>query len=173
MPKNMLRSIGLSLLALNVALAQTQSAWINPGMIACELNCLNDGYCTFVEGTTEALVRTIQSGHLIEKCVCKPGFTGLACEQTVEQCSLPERTCQNGVPCSENDLGEWSCDCSKADELSEFAGYQCRKPATEYCTGDHNVYAALSFCTNGGRCVSDFLAADVAPGDATLDTTSV
>ncbi len=138
--------------------------------VSCDLQCTNGGYCALIEGTSEALAHEVQSGHLIQKCVCRPGFTGVACEMVVEECSLPERTClSSGAPCTQNDLGEWGCDCSLADSLSLFAGYQCRKPITEYCSGKYDPDAVLSFCTNGGRCVGDFLAAQVAPGDTAFN----
>lgn len=137
--------------------------------LSCNLQCLNGGYCALIDGTTEELARKVQSGHLIEKCVCQPGFSGVACETAVEQCILPERKCHNGAPCTQNELEEWECDCSVADSLSAFAGYQCRRPSTEYCTGKFDPTAALSFCTNGGRCEADFLAAQVAPGDTSFN----
>ena len=167
----MLQTIRFSFLALTVAVVNAQSsAWIQPSLLTCDLECVNDGYCTLVEGTTEELTRASQSGHLIEKCVCPPGFSGLACEQTVDECTFPERQCHNGAPCTQNDLGEWGCDCSSAYEMSAFAGRQCKNPVTEYCTGKYDPYAALSFCTNGGRCVSDFLAAEISPGDTAFDS---
>lgn len=137
--------------------------------VSCDLGCKNGGYCTLVEGTVEELSHEAQSGHLIEECVCQPGFTGTACETVVEECSLPERKCHNGASCTQNADGEWGCDCSMADSLSAFAGYQCRNPVTEYCTGKYDPNSALSFCTNGGRCEGDFLAAKVAPGDTSFN----
>lgn len=137
--------------------------------VSCDLQCSNGGYCALIDGTPEELAKKAQSGHLIEKCVCQPGFTGISCQTAVEQCILPERKCHNGVPCTQNADGEWGCDCSVADSLSAFAGYQCRNPSTEYCTGKYVPNAALSFCTNGGRCEGDFIAAQVAPGDTAFN----
>jgi hypothetical protein len=136
---------------------------------SCDLECANGGYCTLVDGTPEQLARKAQSGNLIEACVCRPGFTGVACDVEVEQCSLPERTCHNGSPCTMGKNREWGCDCSLADSLSAFAGYQCRKPSAEYCTGKFQPNSALSFCTNGGRCNGDFIGAQVAPGDTSVN----
>lgn len=162
--------IRVSFLALTFALVRAQGTTSDPSLVTCDLQCANDGYCTLVEGTTEDLARQAQSGHLIEKCVCKPGFTGLTCNAEVEECSLPERRCNNKARCRQDDEGEWGCDCSEADALSFFAGHQCRNPTTEYCTGKYDPYAALSFCSNGGRCLSDFLAAQVAPGDTAFNS---
>lgn len=136
---------------------------------SCNLECANGGYCALIEGTSEELGRQAQSGHLIEKCICPQGFTGIACDVVVEQCHLPDHTCSNGMPCTQNALGEWGCDCSIADSLSVFAGHQCRNPITEYCSGKYEPDEAVSFCTNGGRCVGDFLAAQVAPGDTAFN----
>ena len=136
---------------------------------SCDLECANGGYCLLEEGTAEELAKDAQSGHLIEVCICQPGYTGIACENLLEQCSLPERRCHNGAPCSQNKDGEWGCDCSIADVMSPFAGKMCRKPITEYCSGKFQPGAALSFCTNGGRCLADFIAAQVAPGDTSVN----
>lgn len=154
----------LSLVALTTRLADalSTSAWVDPSQVSCDLQCANDGYCTLMEGTPDELSRVTQSGRLVEKCVCQPGFTGMACEQAVEECTLPARKCHNGAPCTQNALGEWGCDCTNADEMGEFAGFQCRHPVTEYCAGKYDPYAALSFCTHGGRCLSDFIRSQAA-----------
>lgn len=60
---------------------------------------------------------------------------------------------------------EWTCECAEADARSEFAGRMCRNPITEYCAGKYDPHAPLNFCTNGGRCNADFIAAQMAPGD--------
>jgi hypothetical protein len=151
------------------ALASGQKT-THDGMIdSCDLECSNGGYCTLIEGTAEQLARKAQGGDLIEVCVCRPGLTGIACENILEQCSLPERKCHNGDSCSKMENGEFGCDCSLADSLSLFAGQMCRKPITEYCTGRFQPHSALSFCTNGGRCDADFIAAKVAPGDTSVN----
>jgi hypothetical protein len=141
---------------------------------SCDMQCYNGGYCTLRPGTADELARQAQSGNLIEICVCPPGFVGQACENIQEQCQLPERKCHNGSPCRaienrEDGTSSWGCNCSVADSLSEFAGRMCRDPITEYCTGRYNPHSALSFCTNGGRCKSDFLAAQTDPGNTTVN----
>eukprot|EP00529_Nitzschia_sp_RCC80_P022984 CAMPEP_0113500122 /NCGR_PEP_ID=MMETSP0014_2-20120614/32134_1 /TAXON_ID=2857 /ORGANISM="Nitzschia sp." /LENGTH=475 /DNA_ID=CAMNT_0000394385 /DNA_START=49 /DNA_END=1476 /DNA_ORIENTATION=- /assembly_acc=CAM_ASM_000159 len=65
------------------------------------------------------------------------------------------------APATENTVPEkeqWTCDCSAADERSEFAGTMCRNPITEYCQrGPYDPHLpTINFCTNGGRCESDF-----------------
>ena len=136
----------------------------------CDLVCSNGGYCTLREGEPDELAKSAQSGKLIEVCVCQPGFTGVACESVVKQCSNEARTCHNGLPCELDPLdGEWKCDCSDADSLSSFAGKMCRNPATEYCSGRFRPDSDLSFCTNGGRCKADFIAAQIAPGDTSVN----
>ena len=136
----------------------------------CDLVCTNGGYCTLREGEPEELAREAQSGQLIEVCVCQPGFTGVACESVVEQCSDEAHTCHNGLPCELDPFdGEWKCTCAKADSLSTFAGKMCRNPVTEYCSGRFRPDSDLSFCTNGGRCKADFIAARIAPGDTSVN----
>jgi hypothetical protein len=144
---------------------------------SCDLECTNGGYCTLIEGSTVDLAREAQAGKLIEICVCRPGFTGVSCEIAVEECEFPEHKCHNGVSCTAQDTLmkngtteiSWVCDCSVADSLSEFAGRMCRDPITEYCTGAFDPHAARSFCTNGGRCLADFIGAKVDPGNTSAN----
>ena len=136
---------------------------------SCDLQCSNGGYCTLMEGTADDLMKEAQSGNLIETCVCRPGYTGVACENVVQQCSLPDRKCHNGAPCEQDQEENWMCNCEVADSLSRFAGKMCRKPYTEYCTGKFRPNSALSFCTNGGRCLADFISAQIAPGDTSTN----
>ena len=135
----------------------------------CDLSCANGGYCTLKSGSPDELLKQQQSGKLIEVCVCQPGFTGVACDEVVQECSSPERTCHNGAPCLKDENDNWTCNCDAAYALSKFAGSMCKKPITEYCSGRYQPDAALSFCTNGGRCKADFIAAQVAPGDTSVN----
>lgn len=91
--------------------------------VPCNLECANGGYCTFVaDDDAVTLQREVQSGQLVQRCVCRPGFSGLGCEIEIPQCSFPERKCHNGAPCVESANGDWRCDCSLADRTSAFAG---------------------------------------------------
>jgi hypothetical protein len=49
--------------------------------------------------------------------------------------------------------GDYVCDCSEADALSDFAGSMCRNPKTTYCGSGEIVNR--SFCTNGGLCLEN------------------
>lgn len=127
-----------------------------------------------IDGTSDDLAHVAQSGKLVASCHCKPGFTGIACENIDQECILPERKCSNGSPCrpKENDDGstKWACDCALADSLSEFAGQMCRNPLTEYCSGKFDPHSPLVFCTNGGRCRADIIGAQVDPGNTTVNS---
>jgi hypothetical protein len=139
------------------------------GPLSCDLQCTNGGYCTLMEGTADDLIKEAQSGKLIETCVCRPGYTGVGCENVVQQCSLPDRKCHNGAPCDLDREKNWVCNCDLADSISKFAGTMCRTPYTEYCTGRFKPNSPLSFCTNGGRCLADFISAQIAPGDTSAN----
>lgn len=120
----------------------------------CRLSCQNGGYCAFISTDEATLLEVFTSGGLIEHCVCPPGYSGLACENELEECH--DMKCKNGAPCSLSDDGASFCDCSLADAVSHFAGDMCREPATSYCgSGD---IQNRSFCTNGGLCKSNLSA---------------
>lgn len=120
---------------------------------ACQLNCLNGGYCDYISSDESTLIDTFARGGLIQRCICLPGFGGISCENKVEQCST-ELKCQNGVPCAlDEKTGKHYCDCSYADLISLFAGKMCREPATSYC-GQGDI-KNRSFCTHGGLCQSN------------------
>jgi hypothetical protein len=165
----MAKRVVLSILAVIAAAQGFSNETSFTHVASCDLECANGGYCTLVQGTEAELAHEAQSGLLIEVCVCRPGFTGVACDNILEQCALPERLCHNKVPCKRDSNGDWGCDCSIAESLSNFAGSMCRSPITEYCTGKFDSNSALSFCTNGGRCLADFIAAKIAPGDTTVN----
>lgn len=136
---------------------------------SCDLQCSNAGYCAMMEGTADDLIKQAESGKLIQTCVCKPGYTGVACGNVVQQCSLPERKCHNGAPCEQDQEENWMCNCELADSISLYAGQMCRTPITEYCTGRFKPNSPFYFCTNGGRCLADFISAQMAPGDTSAN----
>jgi hypothetical protein len=180
-----LRSISLTLLALVSGITSDEADGVSNQQstttknefwkfASCDMKCVNDGYCSLIEGTADELAHMAQSGKLINRCVCKPGFTGVACENINQECILPDRKCSNGFPCravesDENGTMTWGCDCALADSLSSFAGKMCRDPLTEYCSGKFDPHAPLSFCTNGGRCRGDFINREVDQGTTTVD----
>jgi hypothetical protein len=146
----------LTLLSRNIAVAppQThrQTQTLSSRSAPCQLNCANGGHCEYTGSDDAQLSHDIQSGHLVQKCICLPGFVGMGCE-------IPS-------PCGVQDT---QCDyCTiVADEMSKFAGMMCRKPFTEYCNA---VTATTDFCTNGGKCMASFVAAHLAPGNTTANS---
>lgn len=114
----------------------------------CHLDCHNGGYCNF-KTSEGSLAHMFLSGEMLEHCVCPPGYSGILCENTAEQCQ--DMKCHNGAPCTLSDDGQYVCDCSHADIVSHFAGNMCRDPSTSYCGHDGDLHNR-GFCTNGGLC---------------------
>lgn len=119
----------------------------------CNLNCLNDGYCSF----TKYFDYPQKGDHgYYKSCVCRPGFGGGSCEKVLDECQAPNYQCHNGAPCEYDENGKLGCDCSHADAQSDLAGYMCRNPTVRTCdTLDENN---KSYCTNGGICLSSMTA---------------
>jgi hypothetical protein len=145
-----------SLLWIAVATAALQTVASLP---ECVLDCQNGGYCSYVAVDEAVLAKEAQTGKLVQKCVCRPGWGGTGCELVIEQCSFPKRKCHNGMPCSRDEVsGEYRCDCADAEKVGYFAGVMCRTPYTEYCGGSLAESTNYGFCTNGGtsRCFIRF-----------------
>jgi hypothetical protein len=138
---------------------QMQRQTLSSRSAPCRLNCANGGYCKYTGIDEDQLAYDIQSGQLVQKCVCPPGFVGMGCE-------VPS-------PCEEQEQQQeqqdTQCDyCTAvADEMSKFAGMMCRKTYTEYC---NRASASSDFCTNGGKCKAGLLAALFAPGNTSANS---
>ncbi|XP_012357399.2 protein crumbs homolog 1 isoform X4 [Nomascus leucogenys] len=78
-------------------------------------------------------------------CICQPGFTGIHCEEDVNECS--SNPCQNGGTC-ENLPGNYTCHCP-FDNLSRtfYGGRDCSDILLG-CTHQH--------CLNHGICIPHF-----------------
>lgn len=87
------------------------------------------------------------------------GEDGFVCEHSGKACDLlPD--------------GSRTCACHVADAVDpQLAGLFCRRWTTEYCTGQLEVSDTneIYFCTNGGKCQADFIAAQIAPGDVSVN----
>lgn len=123
----------------------------------CDLECHNNGVCRFVTKVPHELQTKMQSGHMIQQCLCPLGYRGMSCDVGVED--DPE-------DCTGADAASPRCECAAADKVSMFAGEQCRKPYTEFCASLANsVGGHISYCTHGGKCRGDLIAAQKSPGD--------
>ncbi|CAB9510993.1 EGF [Seminavis robusta] len=123
--------------------------------LKCDMECHNNGVCRFFAHEQHDLQKRMQSGHLVQECICPMGYRGMSCDVDV----------QTELRCMANQDAK-ECDCAAADKISAFAGQQCRKPFTEYCASlSNSVGGHISFCTNGGKCRGDLIAAAVAPGN--------
>ena len=164
----------------------------------CNIECRNGGVCAYVTDNHDQVSALARSGILVQHCICPQGFGGVACEIPVERCltvypdpEVPlsvERPATNPrhgdvqyicehskKPCDRLPDDSYTCACHVADRVdARAAGRACRKWNTEYCTGSFQVSVStptpqVYFCTNGGKCQSDFLAAQIAPGDASVN----
>ena len=144
----------------------------------CSLNCENGGYCEYVTGSDAELQVKLQSGVLIMQCICPETYTGLGCEQERPVCDMNTLKCPNGMPCDPDpsNATRYHCDCSMADAISHRASQFCRRTYTEYCfsSSSNNQWKrdaamGLAFCTNGGKCKADIIAAREAPWNTTAN----
>lgn len=147
----------------------------------CDLECKNGGRCVYISGTVEDWRYFAQSGILVQKCKCPPGWGGVGCEMPVEQCVSDKdpqtgesvRICElSRLPCDFLPDGTSTCACHVADAVDPdgLAGNACRHWNTEYCEGKLDLRAeTIYLCTNGGKCQSDFIAAQIAPGDTKVN----
>ena len=136
----------LSLLA-SVAADHIATPDFNLDNLVCDLECHHNGVCRFLTKDPHDMQNKMQSGHMVQHCLCPLGHHGLSCD-------IPDDF--------QSDAG----DCAIADSLSKFAGEQCRKPYTEYCSSlAESVGGHLSFCTHGGKCRGAQIAAKESPWD--------
>eukprot|EP00527_Entomoneis_sp_CCMP2396_P001959 CAMPEP_0198139342 /NCGR_PEP_ID=MMETSP1443-20131203/2671_1 /TAXON_ID=186043 /ORGANISM="Entomoneis sp., Strain CCMP2396" /LENGTH=368 /DNA_ID=CAMNT_0043801451 /DNA_START=176 /DNA_END=1282 /DNA_ORIENTATION=- len=142
---------------------------VSPKGKDCLFQCENGGLCEFVSEDVQQLRHIAQAGGLIQRCRCPPGWGGVVCEIPIETCNLQTRMCDvSGRPCDK--VGnQWSCHCNVADKkVGNFASTVCRRGYTEYCSDYYDPDGPLYFCTNGGKCNSDYLSARERPGDLTV-----
>lgn len=105
----------------------------------CELKCRNGGSCVYVSNKPDILLRLIQRGDMIQKCLCPPEYAGLGCE-------IPLSLCRD------NDTTD-DCVQNIAYNVSSFAGQMSTNVFAEYCSQD---LGATRFCLHGGKCSSSF-----------------
>uniref|UniRef100_A0A2K5TN48 Protein crumbs homolog 1 n=1 Tax=Macaca fascicularis TaxID=9541 RepID=A0A2K5TN48_MACFA len=118
----------------------------------CNSNpCQSDGECVELSsekqyGHITGLPSTFSyheaSGYV---CICQPGFTGIHCEEDVNECS--SNPCQNGGTC-ENLPGNYTCHCP-FDNLSRtfYGGRDC---------SDILLGCTHQQCLNNGICIPHF-----------------
>jgi len=140
----------------------------------------------YITGSIENWENFAQTGIMVQTCACPDGFGGIGCEIPVERCMPdydgppdpndpdggPSYRCQlSGKPCDALPDGSRTCACHVADAVDRtLAGYVCRHWNTEYCYGRLDLSQPhIYLCTNGGKCQSDFIAAQIAPGDLSVN----
>lgn len=127
----------------------------------CDLECHNNGFCRFITEDYGLLQKRIQSGHMVQECICPMGFRGMSCD--VNEAEHDSCRTENT-----NQYGRSDCDCVVADQMSLFAGEQCRKPYTEYGASlQQTIGGHISFCTNGGKLKGDLMSAQITPNNTT------
>ncbi|XP_033051905.1 protein crumbs homolog 1 isoform X3 [Trachypithecus francoisi] len=118
----------------------------------CNSNpCQSDGECVelssekqygHITGLPSSFSYHEASGYV---CICQPGFTGIHCEEDVNECS--SNPCQNGGTC-ENLPGNYTCHCP-FDNLSRtfYGGRDC---------SDILLGCTHQQCLNNGICIPHF-----------------
>lgn len=121
-------------------------------LLSCDMECQNNGVCRFLTRDVKELQKKMQAGQMIQECICPMGYHGMACEVDEQK-----------DPCSKDESTQ-ECECAAADETSKFSGEQCRRPFTQYCASlKESVGGHISYCTNGGKCMGDLIAAERSP----------
>ncbi|KAL4700045.1 hypothetical protein H8957_000226 [Semnopithecus entellus] len=118
----------------------------------CNSNpCQSDGECVelssekqygHITGLPSSFRYHEASGYV---CICQPGFTGIHCEEDINECS--SNPCQNGGTC-ENLPGNYTCHCP-FDNLSRtfYGGRDC---------SDILLGCTHQQCLNNGICIPHF-----------------
>jgi len=146
------------MLALLVGVARAQD--VPCGAITCQNNstCM-DGSTDFEDhvqpdGTVLDIHPTDTSTH----CLCKPGWTGVACDVPYRSCDQTSHKCYHGGECvlgliDKYDNEQLYCNCDSAidAEGNVYVGKYCEQKAITYCGGDTS-----RFCLNGGLCNDEY-----------------
>ena len=133
-----------------------------PESHVCNLDCQNDGVCRngikdieYLGDIANKAPHLNQTDDGFMHCVCPDGFTGVYCEELIEQCGDGEHLCLHGSTCVQ-DGEEHSCDCSTTSSTTSetFAGDHCEHPVDDICLINDPVPGQpLLFCVNGGTCI--------------------
>jgi len=78
-------------------------------------------------------------------CHCAQGWTGLNCEQDVDECAADSPACQNGGTCI-NSEGSFSCECT-----AQWQGDYCETDVDECANAAAN---GETLCDNAGGCIN-------------------
>ncbi|XP_004375418.1 protein crumbs homolog 1 [Trichechus manatus latirostris] len=118
----------------------------------CHSNpCQFDGQCVelssekqygHIAGLPSAFSYHEASGYV---CICRPGFTGIHCEEDINECS--SNPCQNGGTC-ENLPGNYTCHCPFGNYSGTFFG-------GEDCS-DILLGCSHHQCLSNGLCIPHF-----------------
>jgi hypothetical protein len=159
--------------------SETTEIPVDPeNVVACLLECYNGGTCRKGSKEQSSIVSSLASNSTdlttthsedYEHCVCPQNFTGLQCTTLVEACEdtdgdeNPDHFCFNGGVCTtatqyrtgSNDFRP-GCNCTTATvNESPVTGTACQHESSSICTvGFKEVGQILSFCANGGTCIS-------------------
>nr|XP_020029688.1 protein crumbs homolog 1-like [Castor canadensis] len=118
----------------------------------CSSNpCESEGQCVelssykqygLIAGLPSSFSYQEASGYV---CICQPGFTGIHCEEDINECS--SNPCQNGGTC-ENLPGNYTCHCPFDEASTTFYGGEDCSEILLGCT--HHQ------CLNNGKCIPHF-----------------
>ncbi|CAF1001650.1 unnamed protein product [Adineta steineri] len=99
--------------------------------------CVEQNPCNSSPCHSNATCYNLNGGEY--RCMCPPTYTGIRCDQDIDECSVFPSICRNGGTCV-NEIGSYRCYCA-----SGWIGSTCAK-AIDYCLSQP--------CNQNGTCIN-------------------
>ncbi|CAF1175880.1 unnamed protein product [Rotaria sordida] len=100
--------------------------------------CVEQNPCNSSPCHSNATCYNLKGGQY--RCMCPPTYTGIRCDEDIDECAIFPSICRNGGTCV-NEIGSYRCYCA-----SGWIGSTCVK-AIDYCLSQP--------CNQNGTCIND------------------